>query len=352
MIPKSLQWLLWPSLCGLLLATCILLLTDRQQPGYADAVSSAAPAVANIYTSKLVQRQQTHPLWNDPLFRHFFRQSNKPEIQRSLGSAVVVDQRGYLLTNYHVIKDADEILVALNDGREALASVVGHDAETDLAVLKIDLNQLQPIEFGQPGQARVGDIVLAIGNPYGFGQTVTQGIISATDRYGLGISQLENFIQTDAAINPGNSGGALIDTKGRLLGINTAIYTRSGGSMGIGLAVPADLAIRTMQDLIEHGSPQRGWLGIEVTPLSSEQTGHGVLITRVQTGGPADRAGLQQGDIIVNINGAPIVDGYTGMKLIAWSRPGETVDVGLQRGDRQLKLKVAVGQRPARPAQN
>ncbi len=350
MIPKSLQWLLWPSLCGLLLAACILLLMDKQQSGYAGAVSSAAPAVANIYTSKVVQRQQTHPLWNDPLFRHFFRQSNKPKIQRSLGSAVVVDQDGYLLTNYHVIKDADEILVALHDGREALASVVGHDAETDLAVLKIELGQLQPIEFGQPGQARVGDIVLAIGNPYGFGQTVTQGIISATDRYGLGISQLENFIQTDAAINPGNSGGALIDTEGRLLGINTAIYTRSGGSMGIGLAVPADLAIRTMQDLIEHGSPQRGWLGIEVTPLSSEQAGRGVLVTRVQRGSPAERAGLQQGDIIISINGEPIIDGYTGMKLIAWSRPGEAVNIGLQRGDRTLKLKVVIGQRPNQTA--
>ena len=215
---------------------------------YAQAVKQAAPAVVNIYTLKTV-KQKLPVLYRDPVLRYFLQKNNirqKERVQNSLGSGIIINPNGYILTNNHVIKDADKILVLLQDGREALANVIGIDHETDLAVLKIDLNELETITVGDPSQAMVGDVVLAIGNPYGFGHTVTQGIISATGRHGLELSTYENFIQTDAAINPGNSGGALVDAQGRLLGINTAIHSNSGGSQGIGLATPSDLAIRIM----------------------------------------------------------------------------------------------------------
>ncbi|WP_372879673.1 trypsin-like peptidase domain-containing protein [Spongiibacter marinus] len=341
-----LKTLFWPSICGLLLGLFIL----SYQPGgaapgdFSAAVEKAAPAVVNIYTTKVVQ--QRHPLANDPLFKHFFNRSGRARqhLERSLGSAVIVDKRGYLLTNFHVIKDADEILVMLQDGRQALASVIGSDSDTDLAVLKIDLENLTAIQAGQPEQARVGNIVLAIGNPYGFGQTVTQGIISATGRYGLGLSQFENFIQTDAAINPGNSGGALIDRDGKLLGINTAIYTQSGGSTGIGLAIPTDLALRTMNDLIRYGRPVRGWLGIEVQPLGTGT--NGVVITGLARNGPAAAAGLQLGDILTEINGEKVGDGHAGMRLITDTRPGETVRLGLLRSNKPFSVTTKVTMRP------
>lgn len=341
-----LKTLFWPSICGLLLGLFIL----SYQPGgaapgdFSAAVEKAAPAVVNIYTTKVVQ--QRHPLANDPLFKHFFNRSGRARqhLERSLGSAVIVDKRGYLLTNFHVIKDADEILVMLQDGRQALASVIGSDSDTDLAVLKIDLENLTAIQAGQPEQARVGNIALAIGNPYGFGQTVTQGIISATGRYGLGLSQFENFIQTDAAINPGNSGGALIDRDGKLLGINTAIYTQSGGSTGIGLAIPTDLALRTMNDLIRYGRPVRGWLGIEVQPLGTGT--NGVVITGLARNGPAATAGLQLGDILTEINGEKVGDGHAGMRLITDTRPGETVRLGLLRSNKPFSVTTKVTMRP------
>lgn len=336
----------WPSLCGLLLGLCILAYLPEKddQSDFTQAVERAAPAVVNIYTTKVVQ--QRHPLADDPLFRHFFNRSGRvrQQLERSLGSGVIVSERGYLLTNYHVIKGADEILVMLQDGRQALATVIGSDSDTDLAVLKIDLDNLNAIPVSDPGQIRVGSIVLAIGNPYGFGQTVTQGIVSATGRYGLGLSQFENFIQTDAAINPGNSGGALVDTQGRLLGINTAIYTQSGGSTGIGLAIPTDLALRTMEDLIQYGRPLRGWLGIEVQPLGVGT--NGVIITALANNSPAKDAGLQIGDVLTEINGEAVGDGHAGMKLITYTRPGETVQLGLLRNDQPLTVETEVAVRP------
>jgi S1-C subfamily serine protease len=340
--PKS---LIWPTVCGILMGLCILAyLPEQRDNDYVYAVESAAPAVVNIYTSKVVE--QRHPLADDPLFKHFFSRNGrvKRQLERSLGSGVIVSDAGYLLTNYHVIKGADEILVLLHDGRQALASVIGSDADTDLAVLKIDLDNLTSITIGDPEKIRVGNIVLAIGNPYGFGQTVTQGIVSATGRYGLGLSQFENFIQTDAAINPGNSGGALIDTKGRLLGINTAIYTQSGGSTGIGLAIPTNLALRTMSDLISYGRPLRGWLGIEVKPVGVGT--NGVIITALASSGPAEKAGLKIGDILTNINGEQVGDGHAGMKLITYTRPGERVKINLLRGEEPMIIETEVAMRP------
>jgi serine peptidase DegS len=342
---ENLKKMAWPTSFGLLLGFCILIyLSAQEHKDFSYAVKQAAPAVANIYTTKIVQ--QRHPLANDPLFQHFFNRNGrvKQHLERSLGSGVIVSDDGYLLTNYHVIKGADEILVLLNDGRQALASVIGSDADTDLAVLKISLENLTSIKVAKPEGASVGNIVLAIGNPYGFGQTVTQGIISATGRYGLGLSQYENFIQTDAAINPGNSGGALIDTKGRLLGINTAIYTQSGGSTGIGLAIPTDLALRTMDDLIRYGRPLRGWLGLEVQPLATGA--NGVVITGLAQDGPASKAGLRVGDILTDINGELVGDGHAGMKLITYTRPGETVRIGFLRDKTPMAVTTDVAARP------
>jgi serine protease DegS len=297
-----------------------------------------------------------NPLLNDPFMRRFFgqRSPQQERVQRSLGSGVIVDAKGYVLTNHHVIRGADEILVLLQDGREALAEVVGSDSETDLALLKIKLDKLAPILLGESGKARVGDVVLAIGNPYGFGQSVSQGIISATGRYGLQLATYESYLQTDAAINPGNSGGALIDARGRLLGINTAIYSQNGGSSGIGLAIPTDIAVRTMQDLIEYGHPVRGWLGIEVTRVAPDVSkannldpGNGVILTQVSGGGPAERGGLRAGDIIVAINDRAVGDGHAGMNLIGTTRPGDKVSIEVIRGGDRKKFTVTVGTRPA-----
>ncbi len=366
---KTLRFLGWPIVCGALAGLLIVQLW--QHPGttattpttaaatapysYADAVNVAAPAVVNIYTAKTV-RMNVNPLLNDPFMRRFFgqRSPQQERVQRSLGSGVIVDAKGYVLTNHHVIRGADEILVLLQDGREALAEVVGSDSETDLALLKIKLDKLAPILLGESGKARVGDVVLAIGNPYGFGQSVSQGIISATGRYGLQLATYESYLQTDAAINPGNSGGALIDARGRLLGINTAIYSQNGGSSGIGLAIPTDIAVRTMQDLIEYGHPVRGWLGIEVTRVAPDVSkannldpGNGVILTQVSGGGPAERGGLRAGDIIVAINDRAVGDGHAGMNLIGTTRPGDKVSIEVIRGGDRKKFTVTVGTRPA-----
>ena len=358
------RFLSWPVICGVLAAVIILQYLSFNQPtaklehnphSYAQSVQKAAPAVVNIYTSKTV-KQKLPPLFNDPFFRHFLERNNvrqKERVQRSLGSGVIMNKEGFLLTNHHVINGADEILILLQDGREALATVVGSDPETDLAVLKIELDDLDAITLGNPNNAQVGDIVLAIGNPYGFGQTVTQGIISATGRYGLQLSTYENYLQTDAAINPGNSGGALIDAQGLLLGINTAIYSRSGGSQGIGLAIPIDLALRIMDDLIQYGKAIRGWLGIEVKQLSAAATqtynlapGNGVIITNMAPQGPAEQAMLELGDIIISINGQSVGDGNAGMNLIASTRPGEQVSVDIVRKSKRYSVKAIVGSRP------
>ncbi|MFA7553777.1 MAG: trypsin-like peptidase domain-containing protein [Spongiibacteraceae bacterium] len=370
------QFLRWPVVFGLLTAIIILdffpsLVGYQKQPtqtpttqanaqsqspsSYSDAVTRAAPAVVNIYTSKTIEPALPEQ-YSDPFFRYFFQRNNlrqQERVQRSLGSGVIINPQGYLLTNNHVIRGADEILVLLQDGREALATVIGSDPESDLAVLKINLDNLETIPIGDPSQAMVGDVVLAIGNPYGFGQTVTQGIISATGRYGLKLSTYENFIQTDAAINPGNSGGALVNAQGKLLGINTAIYTKTGGSQGIGLATPSDLALRIMSDLIQYGKVIRGWLGIEVqaiTPALAQahrlSPNNGVVITATHLGGPADDSGLKVGDIITRINGQPVGDGHAGMNFIAATRPGETVAVEIVRGDKAFNLNTQIGSRP------
>ena len=369
------KFISWPTVCGILIAIIILdhyprwTNRDHNRPSpsidalssvtetysYSSAVKAAAPAVVNIYTSKTVI-QKIPSQYSDPFFRYFLRKNNvtqKERVQRSLGSGVIIHPQGYLLTNHHVIREADEILVLLQDGREALATVIGSDPESDLAVLKIELDNLETIAIGDPSQAMVGDVVLAIGNPYGFGQTVTQGIISATGRYGLKLSTYENFIQTDAAINPGNSGGALIDAKGNLLGINTAIYTKTGGSQGIGLATPSDLALRIMSDLVQYGKVIRGWLGIEVQAISPAMAqsnqlpfSNGVVITGTAEGGPADQSGLMTGDIITTINGQPIGDGHAGMNFIAATRPGETVAVMIKREGKAMNINAVVGSRP------
>ena len=325
---------------------------DYRGASFSHAVQRAAPAVVNIYTRKRVAARR-HPLFDDPLFKHYFNNADVPRQQRmesSMGSGVIVSAEGYLLTNLHVVNGVDEVVVSLYDGRDAKASLVGVNKEHDLAVLKIDLDNLLPIAIGSPETARVGDVVLAIGNPFGMGQTVTQGIISATRRRGFNISLFENFIQTDAAINPGNSGGALIDSEGRLLGINTANLNQSGG---IGFAIPADIAMQTLTDITTFGRVIRGWLGIEALSLSPQiaaannlNSTNGVLVTAIYENSPADSAGLAVGDIIIEINDQPVGNGRWGIQEVAESRPGEDVNITLSRDGRLIQIKATLGARP------
>ena len=327
----------------------------RQIVSYADAVAKAAPAVVNIYTQKIVT-EQVSPLMEDPLFRYFFGDEpahTRQRLESSLGSGVILSQDGYILTNNHVVSMADEIEVALRDGRSANAKIVGTDPDTDLAVLKIDLPELRSITLGHSRQLRVGDVVLAIGNPFGVGQTVTSGIVSATGRNMLGINTFENFIQTDAAINPGNSGGALITADGNLVGINTAIFSKSGGSQGIGFAIPIDLARNVLQQIIEHGYVVRGWLGVSIQDISAElarslglQSRKGVIISSVLRKGPADEAGLKPGDVIVTIDDQPVNHVRTALNLISRVKPGTTVRLGIIRAGRKFETEATVLQRP------
>ena len=319
-----------------------------------DAVVRATPSVVNIFTSKEV-RAQRNPLLNDPLFRRFFGDPFGDDVQRaaSLGSGVIVSPTGYILTNHHVVEAADEIEVALSDGKKLLAKVVGNDPETDLAVLRVDAEQLPAIRFGQSDGLRVGDAVLAIGNPFGVGQTVTSGIVSALGRSGLHINTFENFIQTDAAINPGNSGGALVDAHGNLVGINTAIYSRSGGSMGIGFAIPDSTAKMVLDQIVKSGTVTRGWIGVEVqeiTPAVAESfrlgDARGTIIAGVLRGGPADRAGVKPGDLLTAINGAPVSDPQGMLNLVAALAPGSSAKMQVQRQAQKLELTVTVGRRP------
>lgn len=378
---KALRYFGWPLLAGLLLA--LLLIQSfpqwvglpsnevhlQQAPrygiaqegpvSYADAVSRAAPAVANLYTAKMVNKSSGHPLLEDPVFRRFFG-DNLPKQRRmesSLGSAVIMSPEGYLLTNNHVVAGADQIVVALKDGRETLARLIGSDPETDLAVLKIDLQNLPAITLGRSDQIDIGDVTLAIGNPFGVGQTVTMGIISATGRNQLGLNTYEDFIQTDAAINPGNSGGALVDAHGNLIGINTAIFSKSGGSQGIGFAIPVKLARDVMKAIIEHGQVIRGWLGIEVQPLTPElaesfglQGRAGILVAGIYRNGPAQKAGLQPGDLILQIGDEAAIDGRRSMNQVARAKPGERIDIEVLRNGETLKLTAEIGIRP--PAEN
>src|SRR2546428_6047318 len=297
---------------------------------YSDAVQRAAPSVVNIFTSKEI-RAPRHPLLNDPIFRRFFGDQLPDEAQRasSLGSGVIVSTSGFVLTNHHVVEAADEIEVALADGKRLLAKVVGSDPETDLAVLRLDAQNLPAIGFGSSDALRVGDVVLAIGNPFGVGQTVTSGIVSALGRTGLGINTFENFIQTDAAINPGNSGGALVDAAGNLIGINTAIFSRSGGSMGIGFAIPVSTAKMVLEQIVRSGSVTRGWIGVEVqeiTPPVAESFKlagtRGALIAGVLRGGPPDKAGIKPGDVLLEVQAKPDADPAAMLNLIAALAPG------------------------------
>jgi len=324
---------------------------------YADAVEKAVPAVVNIHTAKVITHR-VHPLLKDPVFQKFFGDrfaKARKEIQTSLGSGVLISSQGYVLTNNHVIEGADQIQILLADGRSAKARVVGSDQDTDLAVLHLTADKLPSIVIGDSGRLRVGDVVLAIGNPFGVGQTVTSGIISATGRDHLGITAYEDFIQTDAAINPGNSGGALIDTRGALIGINSAIYSQSGGSQGIGFAIPINLAKGVMTQIIEKGYVARGWLGIEaqdLTPQLARTLGlthtKGMLIGSVINDGPAANAGLQHGDIVVAINGEPVAGTNEAMKAISGVQPGTTIKLSGLRKGLPFTAQAKVIQRPGR----
>ncbi len=327
--------------------------TPPAQGSYRDAAKRAMPSVVNIFTSKEA-KQPKNPLMDDPFFRKFFGEQQE-EKQFSLGSGVIVSPQGYVLTNNHVVEAADEIEVALADGRKAVAKVVGSDPETDLAVIKINLQNLPAITLGHADQSKVGDVVLAIGNPFGVGQTVTMGIVSAMGRNHLGINTFEDFIQTDAAINPGNSGGALIDTNGNLLGINTAIYSRSGGSLGIGFAIPVTTVKTVMESIISTGQVVRGWIGVEpqdITPELAESFGlttkTGAIIAGVLKGGPADKAGMRPGDILITVEGKPVTDTIEMLNLIAQLVPGNQAKMKVLRKNEEALLNVTVGKRPKR----
>jgi serine protease DegQ len=321
------------------------------QASYRSAAQQAMPAVVNIFTTKGA-RQPKSPFMDDPLFRRFFGDPQEDR-QFSLGSGVVISPQGYVLTNNHVIETADEIEVALADGRKAVAKVVGTDPETDLAVIKINLDNLPAITLGNAEEAKVGDVVLAIGNPFGVGQTVTMGIVSATGRSHLGINTFENFIQTDAAINPGNSGGALVDVHGNLLGINTAIYSRSGGSLGIGFAIPVSTVKDVMESIIASGQKVRGWIGVEpqdITPELAESFGlsrkSGAIIAGVLKNGPADKAGIRPGDILLSVEGKPVSDTTEMLNLIAQLTPGSKARLMVLRKNQESTVDVMVGKRP------
>jgi serine protease DegQ len=319
---------------------------------YRVAAGRAMPAVVNILTSKALR--EAHPLLKDPFFRRFFGDKLPPDEQlASLGSGVIVSSDGYILTNYHVVEAADEIEVGLADGRKARAEIVGTDPETDLAVVRIKEGNLPVMVLGHADEARVGDVVLAIGNPFGVGQTVTMGIISALGRNNLHINHFENFIQTDAAINFGNSGGALVDTHGHLLGINSAIYSQTGGSVGIGFAIPVSTAKTVLDAIIAHGQVVRGWIGVEsqdITPELADSFGlarqHGAIIAGVVRGGPADRAGIRPGDILLGVDGRQVTSTSDMLNFIAQLEPDRKARMTVMRKNRQTTLDVLIGKRP------
>ena len=321
---------------------------------FSAAARKASPAVVSINTSKAVR----HPRSNDPWFQFFFGDQGS-QAQAGLGSGVIISPDGYVLTNNHVVEGADEIEVTLTDSRRTRASVIGTDPDTDLAILKIDLDKLPVIVLGNSDQLAVGDQVLAIGNPFGVGQTVTSGIVSALGRSQLGINTFENFIQTDAAINPGNSGGALVDVNGNLMGINTAIYSRSGGSMGIGFAIPVSTARLVLDGIVKDGQVTRGWIGVEPNELSPElaetfgvkKATEGVIITGVLQDGPAAQAGMRPGDVIVQVDGKKVGNVSELLTAVAALKPGEASAFNVQRGDTMVELNISPGVRP-KPQRN
>lgn len=331
---------------------------------YSSAVKKAMPAVVNIFTSKKVVENAHQDFLDDPMFRHFFGdQLDDPESQaqpeNSLGSGVIVSEKGLILTNNHVVATADEIEIALSDGRKMSAKVVGTDPDTDLALIKIEAENLPAITFASSEKLNVGDVVLAIGNPFGVGQTVTQGIVSALGRNHLGINTFENFIQTDASINPGNSGGALVDTEGNLVGINSAIYSRSGGSMGIGFAIPATLARQVMDQIVAGGDVTRGWIGIEAQDLSPElaesfklPSANGALVAGVIPDSPASKAGLHAGDVLLSIEGQLITDTASMLNIIAALPPNKNATIKIFRNEAEKNVVVMIGKRPKPKMEN
>jgi serine protease DegQ len=323
---------------------------------YSEAVGKAAPAVVNIFTARTVPGGR-HPFGDDPAFRRFFGDMlDEPRRASSLGSGVIVSRQGYLLTSNHVVEGMDEIEVLLADGRTRLkAKIVGADPETDLAVLKVDRNDLPAITLGNVEAMRIGDVVLAIGNPFGVGQTVTMGIVSALGRRGLNLNTYENFIQTDASINPGNSGGALVDTAGNLVGINTAIFSRtaSGGSLGIGFAIPVSTARSVMEQIVAQGAVTRGYIGVQAQEVTPELAasfklakGAGVLIAGVERNGPAEKAGVKAGDLLVAVNATPTPDAPAMLDAVAELKPGSQATLRLRRERRELDVQVTVARRP------
>ncbi|MGZ8258688.1 MAG: Do family serine endopeptidase [Methylotenera sp.] len=325
---------------------------------YSHAAKKAMPAVVNIFTSKKAPDNPHQKYLDDPAFRQFFGDQlddmeNPSQPENSLGSGVIVSEQGLILTNNHVVAAADEIEIALPDGRKLSAKVVGTDPDTDLALIKVDAEHLPAITFASSDKLNVGDVVLAIGNPFGVGQTVTQGIVSALGRSHLGINIYENFIQTDASINPGNSGGALIDTDGNLVGINSAIYSRSGGSMGIGFAIPATLARQVMEQIVTKGNVTRGWIGIEaqdITPELAESfklsQAKGALIAGVLRNSPADKAGLRAGDILLEIEGKPVLDSGSMLNLVAALAPNQKATLKIARAEKKINVSILIGKRP------
>ncbi len=324
--------------------------------GFSAAARKVMPTVVNIFTSTEIKKPM-HPFMDDPRFRFFFGEEfdSSPQRGSNLGSGVIISHDGYILTNHHVIEAADQIEVALADGRKAKGRIIGSDPESDLAVIKIDLPGIIPaITFSRPDQAQVGDIVLAIGNPFGVGQTVTMGIVSAVKRNHLGLNTFENFIQTDAAINPGNSGGALVDVNGNLIGINSAIYSPNGGSLGIGFAIPVSTAKKIMEQIIQSGSVTRGWVGVAVQELTPELAGsfkigniQGVLISEVVRGSPADKAGVHAGDILTMVDNKQLLtDSSSMLETISSLSPGKVVVFKLLRNQREVVVQVQVGKRP------
>lgn len=360
---------LYPNLIGNTQNTVELKQNDGNQPrvnagtiagsgvvSYADAVKAAAPAIVNIYATKMITERRSR-IFDDPFFRHFFGDQERETRQRSepsLGSGVILSEQGYVLTNNHVIANAEEIAVALPDGRTTNAILFGADPESDLAVLKIELEDLPTITLGRSDNLQVGDVVLAIGNPFGVGQTVTSGIVSGLGRNSLGINTFENFIQTDAAINPGNSGGALINANGELIGINTAIFSQSGGSQGIGFAIPVNLAKDVLTQLIENGRVIRGWLGIKIQDINPRlakafemESAEGVVISNIVVNGPADKAGLDRGDVITHIDGKKVRDFRETLDQISMHKPGKEVPITIIREGKQMEVSAIVSERPA-----